>query len=123
MDIEVTDKLAGGTTTTGLPEISGKRSYYICAADIPRYLAEKWEVDLTIRNPVIAELPMDQEVGLQPIVINQNTAKELTEFLFLRYEAEKPGVLQVLRYEYDVNEARIVYVPYYQLDKTYIPGI
>ncbi len=123
MDIEVTDKLAGGTTTTGLPDISGKRSYYICAADIPRYLAEKWEVDLTIRNPVIAELPMDQEVGLQPIVINQNTAKELTEFLFLRYEAEKPGVLQVLRYEYDVNEARIVYVPYYQLDKTYIPGI
>ncbi|MDU9375928.1 hypothetical protein McpSp1_05070 [Methanocorpusculaceae archaeon Sp1] len=123
VDISVTDKLAGGSTETGLPEIAGKRSYYICAANTPRYLAEKWEVDLTIRNPVIAEIPLDKEVELQPIVINQNTARELTEFLFLRYEAEKPGVLQVLRYEYAVDEARIVYVPYYQMNKTYIPGI
>lgn len=123
VNIGITDRLAGGDTTTGLPDITGRRSYYICAADIPRYLAEPWEVDLTIRNPAFATIPEFHEIPLKPILINQNTARELTEFLFLRYEEEKPGVLQVLRYTYEVEAARILYVPYYKEDKTYIPGI
>ena len=57
------------------------------------------------------------------MIINQNTATDLSEFLFLRYEEEKPGILQVLRYEFAVKGSRIVYVPYFVEDKTYIPGI
>jgi len=123
VEIAMTDKLRGGNTETGLPDISGSRSYYICAADIPRYLAERWEIDLTIRNPEIADLPLDKQVELKSVVINQNTATDLSEFLFLRYEEEKPGILQVLRYDFDVKGSRIVYVPYFVEDKTYIPGI
>jgi hypothetical protein len=123
VEIEVTDKLRCGGAETELPDISGNRSYYICAADIPRYLAERWEIDLTIRNPDIVELPLDKEIELKPVVINRNTATELSEFLFLRYEGEKTGILQVLRYEFDVKGSRIVYVPYYVENKTHIPGI
>jgi hypothetical protein len=121
--IRVTDELRGGETETGLPDISGERSYYICAADIPRYLAERWEIDLTIRNPGIVKLPLNEKIELKPVIINQNTATELSEFLFLRYEEEKPGILQVLRYDFEVKRSRIVYVPYYIENKTHIPGI
>jgi hypothetical protein len=62
-------------------------------------------------------------MNLKPVVINRNTATELSEFLFLRYEEEKTGILQVLRYELDVKGSRIVYVPYYVEGKTHIPGI
>ncbi len=41
VNFEVTDKLTGGDTTTGLPDIAGKRSYYICAADIPGILPSR----------------------------------------------------------------------------------
>ncbi len=123
VNFEVTDKLAGGDTTTGLPDIAVKRSYYICAADIPRYLAEPWEIDMTIRNPEIVEMVAGYEGDYMPILINKKTARELTEFLYLRYETEKPGILQVLRYNFTVNEARIVYIPYYKEQASYIPGI
>ncbi len=123
VNFEVTDKLAGGDTKTGLPDIDGKRSYYICAADIPRYLAEPWEIDMTIRNPEIVEAVAGYEGNYLPILINKNTARELTEFLYLRYETEKPGVLQVLRYNFTVENSRIVYIPYYKEETSYIPGI
>ena len=124
VDLKVTDQLAGGDTTTGLPDISGRRSYYICAGDIPRYVVEPWEIDLTIRNPEIVEDNAGRDGGKYlPILINQKTARELTEFLYLRYETEKPGILQVLRYSFKVNNARIVYIPYYKEETSYIPGI
>ena len=123
VNLEVTDRLAGGDTSTGLPNIAGKRSYYICAADIPRYLAEPWEIDLTIRNPEIVEVIDGRDGEYRPIFINQSTARELTEFLYLRYETEKPGILQVLRYNFTVENSRIVYIPYYKEQASYIPGI
>lgn len=122
-EITITDYLASGNTTTGLPDIAGRRNYYICAADIPRYLAEPWEVDLTIRNPQFDDIVAGRPGKYLPIYINQNTAKELTEFLYLRYETEKPGVLQVLRYDFQVYSARIVYLPYYKEECSYIPGV
>ncbi|MDO5845851.1 MAG: hypothetical protein Q4Q04_02895 [Methanocorpusculum sp.] len=122
-EISITDYLASGDTDTGLPDISGKRNYYICAADIPRYLAEPWEIDLTIRNPKFEDVVAGKPGKYLPIYINQNTAKELTEFLYLRYETEKPGVLQVLRYNFQVYSARIVYMPYYKEEGSYIPGV
>jgi len=123
VDFNVTDRLAGGETKTGLPDISGKRSYYICAADIPRYVSEPWEIDLTIRNPEIVEDFAGREGTYLTILMNQNTARKLTEFLYLRYETEKPGILQVLRYNFQVDNARILYIPYYKEETSYIPGI
>ncbi|MCQ2502117.1 MAG: hypothetical protein MJ117_12320, partial [Lachnospiraceae bacterium] len=110
-------------TETGLPDIQGKRDYYICAADIPRFVAEPWEIDLTIRNPKYQTLDKNSNVNMRGIFMNQKTAKELTEFLYLRYETEKPGVLQVLRYDFTVSSAQIVYLPYYKENGTYLPGI
>ena len=123
VDFNVTDRLAGGETKTGLPDISGKRSYYICAADIPRYVSEPWEIDLTIRNPEIVEDYAGREGRYLTILMNQNTARKLTEFLYLRYETEKPGILQVLRYNFQVDNARILYIPYFKEKTSYIPGI
>ena len=120
--IKVNDYLAIGDVETGLPDIQGRRFYYICAADIPRYISEPWEIDLTIRNPEMTdteELVKDS----MPIQINQKTARELVEFLYLRYETEKPGVLQVLRYDFQVYSTKIVYLPYYKEEGRYIPGV
>ena len=120
-DVEVSDYLSEGETETGLPNIEGKRSYYICAGDIPRYLSGPWEVDLTIRNPEFEEL--EEVPERMPVFINKKTAKELSEFLYLRYETQKPGILQVLRYTFDVTSAEIVYIPYYKEEAGYIPGV
>ena len=122
-EINVNDYLAAGKTETGLPDIQGKRDYYICAADIPRFVAEPWEIDLTIRNPKYQTIDKNSNVNMRSIFMNQKTAKELTEFLYLRYETEKPGVLQVLRYDFTVSSAQIVYLPYYKENGTYLPGI
>ena len=122
-EINVNDYLAAGKTETGLPDIQGKRDYYICAADIPRFVAEPWEIDLTIRNPKYQTIEKNSNVNMRSIFMNQKTAKELTEFLYLRYETEKPGVLQVLRYDFTVSSAQIVYLPYYKENGTYLPGI
>ncbi|HJJ48113.1 MAG TPA: hypothetical protein O0X39_03855 [Methanocorpusculum sp.] len=120
-EIEITDSLFSGKMETGLPDISGKRSYYICCGTTPRYIAEPWEIDLTLRNPeFIAD---DVNIELPPIVINRSTARELTEFLYLRYETEKPGILQVLRYNFTIGTEKIVYIPYYKVDGKYLPGI
>ena len=110
-----------GDSETGLPSIEGKRSYYICAGDIPRYLSEPWEIDLTIRNPELEAA--DDIEGMMPVLINKKTATELSEFLYLRYETMKPGILQVLRYNFDVTSAEIVYIPYYKESSSYIPGV
>ncbi len=122
-DIQVKDYLCTGKTDTGLPDIQGKRDYYICAADIPRYIAEPWEVNLTIRNPECEYFEKNAKLATRPIYINQKTARELTEFLFLRYETEKPGILQVLRYDFTISSAEIVYLPYYKEEGSYIPGV
>ncbi len=78
---------------------------------------------MTIRNPEIFEAVAGYEGNYLPILINKKTARELTEFLYLRYETEKPGVLQVLRYNFTVENSRIVYIPYYEEQSSYIPGI
>ncbi len=120
-EIEISDSLVEGDSETGLPSIEGKRSYYICAGDIPRYLSEPWEIDLTIRNPEFeAKDGLDERI---PILINRGTAEELAEFLYLRYETQKPGILQVLRYSFTVTGAEIVYIPYYKEEAAYIPGV
>lgn len=120
-EISISDYLTEGDSKTGLPSIEGKRSYYICAGDIPRYLSEPWEIDLTIRNPELEAA--DDIEGRMPVLINRKTATELSEFLYLRYETMKPGILQVLRYNFDVTSAEIVYIPYYKESSTYIPGV
>ena len=120
-EITITDYLTEGDSTTGLPSIEGKRSYYVCAGDIPRYLSEPWEVDLTIRNPELEAA--DDLAERMPVLINKKTATELSEFLYLRYETQKPGILQVLRYHFAVTSAEIVYIPYYKENSSYIPGV
>lgn len=122
-DVEITDFLSGGDSATGLPDITGKRTYYICCGDVPRYIAEPWEIDLTIRNPEIVEDFNKFNSGFNKILINKKTAQELTEFLYLRYQTEKPGILQVLRYNFTAENARIVYIPYYKEEGKYIPGV
>lgn len=122
-NIQVNDYLCTGKTETGLPDIQGKRDYYICAADIPRFIAEPWEIDLTIRNPECEYFENTRKIDTRPIYINQKTARELTEFLYLRYETEKPGILQVLRYDFTISSAEIVYLPYYKEEESYIPGV
>ncbi|MBE6507361.1 MAG: hypothetical protein E7Z72_05490 [Methanocorpusculum parvum] len=120
-EIDITDYLTEGDFATGLPSIEGKRSYYICAGDVPRYLSEPWEIDLTIRNPELqAGADLDERLS---IFINKKTATELAEFLYIRYEAQKPGVLQVLRYNFRVSAAEIVYIPYYKEESSFIPGV
>ncbi|HJJ27929.1 MAG TPA: hypothetical protein O0X70_00880 [Methanocorpusculum sp.] len=119
--IEITDSLFTGKLDTGLPDITGRRNYYICCGTTPRYIAEPWEIDLTLRNPEFNT--DDTEISLPPIVINKSTARELTEFLYLRYETEKPGILQVLRYNFAIHSEKIVYIPYYKIDGRYLPGI
>lgn len=61
--------------------------------------------------------------GMMPVLINRKTGTELSEFLYLRYETMKPGILQVLRYNFDVTSAEIVYIPYYKESSSYIPGV
>jgi len=49
-----------------------------------------------------------------PVMVDELAARQLADFLILSFEAEKPGVLQDIKYQVDVQRSKLVYLPFYQ---------
>jgi len=49
-----------------------------------------------------------------PVTVDELAARKLADFLVLSFEAEKPGVLQDIKYQVEVQRTKLVYLPFYQ---------
>ena len=127
-EVSVThEKISGGGISrmvSGQKQMRGVRDFYICAADaVPEEYARIWNMELTLKQPEIKTVP--DFAGSERVVMTmeQETAGENAEFIFLRYEAEIPGTLQELDYEFRVNSTKVLYLPAYKKSTSYQLGV
>ncbi|WOF15902.1 hypothetical protein F1737_03920 [Methanoplanus sp. FWC-SCC4] len=126
-DIKVnSEKIVGGRVMRFLKsekKMSGNQDLYVCAADISPDIVKGWNVEFTLRPPAIEEEDNFQGIPRVPAFIDNHGAKQHSEFMFLRHEAEISGTLQKIDYDFNINSYRIVYVPFYKNKNKYQVGI
>ena len=121
------EKISGGgisRTVTGQKQMRGKRDFYICAADaVPEENARVWNMELTINQPEFATIPEFKNGNRIVMTMEKETAENNAEFIFLRYEAEIPGTLQELNYDFIVKSTKVLYLPAYKKTTNYKLGV
>ncbi len=58
-----------------------------------------------------------------PVQVDEDAARKLADFLVLTFEAEKPGVMQNIKYEVAVQHSKLIYLPFYQDGANWQPGL
>ena len=121
------ERISGGgisRAVTGQKQMRGVRDFYICAADeIPEEYARVWNMELTINQPEFTTTPEFKNGGRMVMTMDKETAKNNAEFIFLRYEAEIPGTLLELEYDFIVKSTKVLYLPAYKTTNNYQLGI
>ena len=121
------EKISGGgisRAVTGQKQMRGVRDFYICAADeIPEEYARVWNMELTINQPEFTTTPEFKNGGRMVMTMDKETAKNNAEFIFLRYEAEIPGTLLELDYDFIVKSTKVLYLTAYKKTNNYQLGI
>ncbi len=108
----------------GEEKMRGVRDFYICAADsIPESSSRVWNMDLTITQPELIPQPEFKNGGRIVMTMDEETAGNNAEFIFLRYETELSGTLQELAYSFVVNHTKVLYLPAYKEGNNYQLGI
>jgi hypothetical protein len=57
------------------------------------------------------------------VAVGEEAARKLADFLILTFEAEKPGVMQNIQYQVEVQHTKLVYLPFYQDGPNWQPGL
>lgn len=121
------EKISGGGLTRrikGQKEMRGPHLFYICAADaIPEEYSRVWNMELTLKQPELTFVSAFKNGERVVMNMDKETAGENAEFIFLRYEAEIPGTLQELEYNFIVNSTKVLYLPAYKKSNTYTLGV
>ena len=120
------ENIAGGKISRFIKDqkqMRGTRDFYVCASTIPEEFARKWNMDLTLDQPIL-NLISDFKGGNRAVMkMEKGIAGENAEFLFLRYEAEIPGTLQKLDYDFRINSTKVLYLPAYKTSDKYVLGV
>lgn len=127
VDIKVNkEKIVGGRIMRFIKsekKMAGNQNLFVCASDIAPDIVKEWNVDFTLEPPVIEENQSFNGISRVPAVIDNEGAKQHSEFMFLRHEADISGTLQEIDYDFDINSYRIIYMPFYRNKNKYTPGI
>jgi len=127
VDIKVNkEKIVGGRIMRFIKsekKMAGNQDLYVCAADISPDIVREWNVDFTLETPAIEEENGFLGIPRIAAAIDNNGAKQHSEFMFLRHEADISGTLQEIDYNFNINSYRIVYMPFYRNKNKYTPGI
>lgn len=99
---------AGGGAGT-----SGTMFIFVPAIDMAPEVYKRMAQDYTTNPP---QYRGAERFGFErlPVTVDELAARKLADFLILSFEAEKPGVLQNIKYQVDVQRAKLVYLPFYQ---------
>jgi len=94
---------------------SGSMFLFVPAIELPPEIWKRWAQDLTTNPPQYRGLEKFEGERV-PCAISEEDARKLADFLVLTFEAEKPGVLQDIRYELTVEHTKLVYLPFHLKD-------
>ncbi|MEM3396929.1 MAG: hypothetical protein QW620_07635 [Thermoplasmata archaeon] len=115
--VKLANLLAGGGS-------SGNIFIYVPAIEFSPEEFKYWSNLLTFTPPrANVALKVDKNVPKLAVKIGEAEAMKLADFLILTYEAEKPGVLQDIRYDLRVNNTKLIYFPVYYYQNRYYPGV
>ncbi len=121
VSIDVSDrKIKGGGVwrfITGQKLLSGDCSMYVCAANLPDEEVDKLSKYYSIHNPPADSIINDVYRGdfnKLPVIMDEETAYQHAHYIFLKNEFEASGTLRWIRYEFDLDDWRLVYLPFYR---------
>jgi len=100
----------------------GSMFIFVPAIELPPEVFKRMAQDLTTNPP--------QYRGTErfffdrlPVAVDEEAARKLADFLILTFEAEKPGVMQNIQYQVEVQHSKLVYLPFYQDGPNWQPGL
>ena len=82
-----------------------------------------WAVSLTEAQPMYSLRGDFNNVERTPTAVTREEAMQMADFVVVTMEAEKPGTLQYLDYSLNVQDARLIYLPYVRSQNGFVPGI
>jgi len=100
----------------------GSMFIFIPAVELPPDIFKRMAQDLTTNPPQYRGTDRFSFDRL-PVAINEEAARKLADFMVLSFEAEKPGVMQNIRYEVAVQHSKLIYLPFYQDGANWQPGL
>jgi hypothetical protein len=120
-------KVAGGTlhklgrllkgTANG-----GNLFIYIPAWETEVAEFKRWAMDMTEAQPIYSLRTDFNNVDRYPTAMSREEAMQMADFVIVTLEAEKPGTLQYLEYGLQVQDARLIYLPYVRTASGVVPG-
>jgi len=90
----------------------GQLRIFVPASDLDIAVFRYWSVNLTVNNPRYSVRDDFADVQRMPATTGREEAIELADFIAVTLEAEKPGTLQYLDYDLEVQEAKVIYLPF-----------
>jgi len=102
---------------------SGNVFIYIPAWETEVSEFRHWALNMTESQPMYS-LRMDfNNVERGATAVSKEEASKMADFVVVTMEAEKPGTLQYLDYSLQVNDTRLVYLPFVRGPSGLSPGL
>jgi hypothetical protein len=100
-------------SAAGGGNLNGTMFIFVPAIDLAPDIFKRMAQDLTTNPP---QYRGTERFGFDrlPVTVDELAARKLGDFLILSFEAEKPGVLQDIKYQVDVQRTKLIYLPFYQ---------
>lgn len=101
------------SAASGGGNLNGTMFIFVPGMDLPPDVFKRMAQDFTSNPPQYRGAERFSFERL-PVTVDELAARKLADFLVLSFEAEKPGVLQDIKYQVDVQRTKLVYLPFYQ---------
>jgi hypothetical protein len=102
---------------------SGNVFIYIPAWETNVSEFKHWAIGLTEAQPMYSLRNDFNNIERTPTVVTREEATQMADFVIVTMEAEKPGTLQYLDYSLNVQDTRLVYMPYVRGQNGFAPGL
>ncbi len=116
-------KIQGGglwRMLSGQKLLSGDCTMYVCAAELPDDDIDELSRHYSLNNPPGSSNLEDsyrEDFEKLPVFIDEGTAFQHAEFIFLKNEFDASGTLQWIDYDFEFREFGLVYLPFYMDNK------
>jgi hypothetical protein len=104
-------RLLSGAAGSG--NLNGTMFIFVPGIELPPDVYKRMAQDYTANPP---QYRGAERFGFErlPVIVDELAARKLADFLILSFEAEKPGVLQDIKYSVEVQRTKLIYLPFYQ---------
>jgi len=91
---------------------SGSLFIFVPASEIDVGTFKQLAMDLTMSPPRYESRLDFENTQRLPVKITKDEAEQVSDFVFVTIQAEKPGILQDLNYSLNCKSSKLVYLPF-----------